>query len=81
MLKAPTAAITSGLLIATALLISAGAALSVDALPNRTVWQEKFRRPAEIPFPESNPYSEAKSKLGRLLFFDPLLSVQDRPGL
>jgi cytochrome c peroxidase len=74
MLKAPTAAITSGLLIATALLISAGAALSVDALPNRTVWQEKFRRPAEIPFPESNPYSEAKSKLGRLLFFDPLLS-------
>ncbi|HEY1310801.1 MAG TPA: cytochrome c peroxidase [Pseudolabrys sp.] len=35
---------------------------------------ETYRRPAEIPFPQSDPYSEAKSKLGRILFFDPILS-------
>jgi cytochrome c peroxidase len=36
--------------------------------------KEKYRRPAEIPFPKSNPYSQAKYDLGRMLFFDPLLS-------
>jgi cytochrome c peroxidase len=34
----------------------------------------KYRRPAAIPFPSSNPYSEAKSALGKMLFFDSLLS-------
>lgn len=34
----------------------------------------QYRRPAEIPFPASNPYSEAKAKLGQMLFFDPILS-------
>jgi cytochrome c peroxidase len=33
-----------------------------------------YRRPAAIPFPNSNPYSKAKSALGEMLFFDPLLS-------
>ncbi|KWV44777.1 tryptophan tryptophylquinone biosynthesis enzyme MauG [Bradyrhizobium macuxiense] len=33
-----------------------------------------YRRPDSIPFPSSNPYSEAKSALGEMLFFDPLLS-------
>ncbi|MDA9506747.1 cytochrome C peroxidase [Bradyrhizobium sp. CCBAU 11386] len=33
-----------------------------------------YRRPATIPFPGSNPYSEAKAALGEMLFFDPLLS-------
>ncbi|MFB9270184.1 cytochrome-c peroxidase [Bradyrhizobium erythrophlei] len=33
-----------------------------------------YRRPDAIPFPSSNPYSEAKSALGEMLFFDPLLS-------
>jgi cytochrome c peroxidase len=33
-----------------------------------------YRRPAAIPFPSSNPYSEAKAALGKKLFFDPLLS-------
>ena len=36
--------------------------------------KEKYQRPAEIPFPKSDPYSEAKAKLGRMLFFDPILS-------
>src|SRR5260370_35789086 len=33
-----------------------------------------YRRPTTIPFPESNPYTKAKSALGKMLFFDPLLS-------
>lgn len=36
--------------------------------------QAKYRRPALIPFPEENPYSDAKSLLGHALFFDPRLS-------
>src|SRR5580698_6646405 len=41
---------------------------------DRHAWQEKYRRPAEIPFPPDNPYSDAKFRLGRILFFDPILS-------
>jgi len=36
--------------------------------------KEAFRRPAEIPFPSENPYSPDKAYLGKLLFFDPILS-------
>jgi cytochrome c peroxidase len=35
--------------------------------------KDGFKRTA-IPFPEENPFSAAKAELGRLLFFDPLLS-------
>jgi cytochrome c peroxidase len=57
-----------------ALLFGAGASISGDGPPDRPALQAKYSRPGEIPFPEGNPYSEAKSKLGRMLFFDPLLS-------
>jgi cytochrome c peroxidase len=33
-----------------------------------------YRRQAEIPYPDTNPYSKAKADLGRLLFHDPILS-------
>lgn len=33
-----------------------------------------FRRPSEIPFPTSNPYTPDKAALGKALFFDPRLS-------
>ncbi|WGD53617.1 cytochrome c peroxidase [Bradyrhizobium sp. CB1650] len=33
-----------------------------------------YRRPTEIPFPDRNPYSAPKAALGKMLFFDPLLS-------
>jgi len=72
--KPHAAAITVGLLGALALLIGASASVLADAQPDRAAWKEKFQRPAEIPFPESNPYSETKGKLGRMLFFDPILS-------
>ena len=33
-----------------------------------------YQRPAKIPFPDSNPYTPAKADLGKMLFFDPILS-------
>lgn len=36
--------------------------------------QAQYRRPATIPFPAGNPFSQAKADLGRKLFFDPRLS-------
>lgn len=72
--KAPPAAIICGLLGALALLLNASLSKSAGAWIDRSSWREKFRRPVEIPFPPSNPYTEAKSKLGRILFFDPILS-------
>ncbi|MGI9505113.1 MAG: cytochrome-c peroxidase [Geminicoccaceae bacterium] len=33
-----------------------------------------YKRPASIPFPEDNPFTEAKAKLGQVLYFDPRLS-------
>ena len=38
----------------------------------------EFRRPTTIPFPASNPYSEAKYALGKKLFFDQRLSGSGR---
>jgi len=72
--KAHLTATTCGFLSALALLTSAGLAISADARSDRHAWQEKFQRPAEIPFPQSNPYTAVKSDLGRVLFFDPILS-------
>ena len=34
----------------------------------------QYERPEAIPFPPENPYTPAKARLGRLLFFDPILS-------
>jgi len=56
------------------LVLSAAASIAGEAPPDRAQWREAYRRPAEIPFPEENPYSEAKAELGRKLFFDPILS-------
>ena len=65
---------SAGAACALALTLGVGASFSNDAPADRASWQEKYRRPAEIPFPEGNSYSEAKFKLGRTLFFDPMLS-------
>lgn len=63
-----------GMACAMAVLFGAGVSMSGEARHDRAYWQEQYRRPVGIPFPESDPYSEAKSKLGRMLFFDPILS-------
>ncbi len=36
--------------------------------------RNQYRRPATIPYPNTNPYTEAKAALGQRLFFDPRLS-------
>ncbi|MGH6664349.1 MAG: cytochrome-c peroxidase, partial [Pseudolabrys sp.] len=64
----------SGAIGAMILLLGAGVCLSDNTAPSRAALLDSYRRPAEIPFPSSDPYSEAKSKLGRMLFFDPILS-------
>jgi cytochrome c peroxidase len=74
MIKSLAAALTGGVLGALALHLGAGAPAFGEPLLDRATWQQKFQRPAEIPFPDSNPYSEAKAKLGKTLFFDPILS-------
>ena len=47
--------------------------VAADA-PGRGASRASYRRPAEIPYPDDNPYSAAKVELGRKLFFDPILS-------
>lgn len=49
---------------------------SIDSTPAqaRLEWKEKYRRPANIPFPEGNSYSKDREILGWTLFFDPRLS-------
>ena len=42
--------------------------------PQRAEWKKDYARSAEIPYPAEDPYSEAKAKLGKMLFFDPILS-------
>jgi len=36
--------------------------------------KQTYHRPASIPFPKDNPYTDAKADLGHTLFFDPRLS-------
>lgn len=37
----------------------------------------EYKRPTSIPFPKDNPYTDLKSKLGELLFWDPRLSGEN----
>jgi len=64
----------TGLLGSVLLLVGAGLSVSNNASPDRADRRAEYQRPAEIPFPEDNPPSEAKIELGRKLFFDPILS-------
>ena len=64
----------AGLSAALAVVLCAGASTSNTASDARQAWIQNFHRPTEIPFPERNPYSDAKYNLGRTLFFDPILS-------
>jgi cytochrome c peroxidase len=63
-------------LAAGCLLLLAGTVVSRsnEGAPARDKWKADYHRPSAIPFPASNAYSEAKSRLGRMLFFDPVMS-------
>jgi cytochrome c peroxidase len=43
-------------------------------MPSRDAKKADYQRPRDIPFPDENPYTEAKADLGRMLFFDPMVS-------
>jgi cytochrome c peroxidase len=62
--------------IAAAVLSCAAASTptTTPATPTLAELMEPYQRAESIPFPPDNPYSEAKEKLGRMLFFDPILS-------
>jgi cytochrome c peroxidase len=44
------------------------------AATTRMEWKKLYERPEGVPFPDENPYSDAKASLGRMLYFDPILS-------
>src|SRR5215813_5434339 len=50
------------------------AASDVSAATDDHTALADYRRPSATPFPDDNPYSKAKADLGRMLFFDPILS-------
>jgi cytochrome c peroxidase len=45
-----------------------------SASAHRENLRDQYQWPSQIPYPKDNAYSEAKLKLGRTLFFDPILS-------
>ena len=67
------ACVAAALIASVVLLPSAGQTYS-GADFRRVVWKQGYRQPARIPFPADDPFSAAKVKLGRTLFFDPILS-------
>jgi cytochrome c peroxidase len=57
------------------LLALAGA--TAQGAPEPLDWSERlaaYRRPAQVPFPPDNAWSQAREDLGRTLYFDPRLS-------
>jgi cytochrome c peroxidase len=63
------------LVISVLLPLSVGASVA-DSVPVSGIasLRDQYRRPAAVPYPDDDPYSVAKAKLGRMLFFEPLLS-------
>ena len=47
---------------------------ATETLPETAKLMADYQRPSWIPFPDDNPYSTAKERLGRALYFDPRLS-------
>jgi cytochrome c peroxidase len=60
-------------LIALVLPLWAAGSVAHGIVPDRGALED-YLRPAAIPFPDANPYSQAKAELGQMLFFDPILS-------
>jgi cytochrome c peroxidase len=64
----------AGLAIVLAVLIGAGGSIFAAGELGLQALRKQYYRPAQIPYPKDDPYSKAKFELGRILFFDPLLS-------
>jgi cytochrome c peroxidase len=63
--------------ISAALTVSAAPRLAPRPVDELATLKAAFRRPAAIPFPADNPFTEKKRGLGEALFHDPRLSVDD----
>lgn len=61
--------------LASACLVAAAVGTQVTA--DNNAFKGLYERPSDIPFPEENPYSDAKAELGKMLFFDPRLSREN----
>jgi cytochrome c peroxidase len=59
---------------ALALFVSASGSLFAAGEIGLHALRAEYRRPADIPYPQDDPYTHAKFVLGRTLFFDPILS-------
>ncbi len=66
-----SAGFSAGLFGGASAVLSAQRAGAPDASPNDPAY---YARPAAVPFPASNPYADAKAKLGERLFHDTALS-------
>jgi cytochrome c peroxidase len=75
---APLLAIVLALLICAAASLPTARPVSQPAvggsMSTLAALKEPYRRPEGIEFPPENPWSSAKEKLGRTLFFDPIMS-------
>ena len=69
--------------ISSLLLLALSAAAVLSAAPVKAdsaargdvvILKAAYERPTSIPFPEDNPFTQAKAKLGQVLYFDPRLS-------
>jgi len=65
----------AALAFACGVLVGGAVALAQSGSAELAALKAKFRRPAGIPFPASNPYSARKRALGALLFHDKSLSA------
>jgi len=54
--------------------LCAAATFAPSAWLRAAASRDEYRRPAAIPYPDQNPHSAEKAELGRMLFFDPILS-------
>ena len=63
-----------GIFASIVLAVSPIGQISGTVVADRSSLREQYHWPTKIPYPKDNPYSEAKFKLGRMLFFDPILS-------
>lgn len=62
-------------MLAAACVVVSGSAMALDIDPKELAEMKAlYERPASIPYPDDNQFSEAKAALGKTLFFDPRLS-------
>ena len=54
--------------------LCAAATFAPSAWLRAAASRDEYRRPAAIPYPDQDPHSAEKAELGRMLFFDPILS-------